>query len=136
MMANVARAARAKGTAMRFTNPLVLSTDVAAATAFYRDAMGLTVVEDYGNFVMFEGGFALHDRNAWLGYTFDAIPPEEHEPPHGVPLYFVSDDLDKDFARLASVANVVHPIKTEHWGQRVFRFRDPDGHLVEIGDPQ
>ena len=59
-----------------------------------------------------------------------------YEPPHGVPLYFVSDDLDKDFARLASVANVVHPIKTEHWGQRVFRFRDPDGHLVEIGDPQ
>jgi catechol 2,3-dioxygenase-like lactoylglutathione lyase family enzyme len=121
---------------MRFINPLVLSTDVAAATAFYRDAMGLAVVEDHGNFVMFEGGFALHDRDAWFGYTFDAIPPEEHEPPHGVPLYFVSDDLDKDFARLASVASIVHPIKTEFWGQRVFRFRDPDGHLVEIGDPQ
>lgn len=29
----------------------------------------------------------------------------------------------------------LHEIKTEPWGQRTCRFYDPDGHLIEIGEP-
>jgi hypothetical protein len=28
----------------------------------------------------------------------------------------------------------VHDIQEQPWGQRVARLRDPDGHLVEIGE--
>ena len=43
---------------------------------------------------------------------------------------------EEDFARLAGLARIVHPIRTEPWGQRVFRLLDPDGHIVEVGEPQ
>ena len=28
----------------------------------------------------------------------------------------------------------VHPIKEHAWGQRVVRFFDPDGHIIEVGE--
>ena len=29
---------------------------------------------------------------------------------------------------------LVHPLKEHAWGQRVVRFYDPDGHMIEVGD--
>jgi hypothetical protein len=29
----------------------------------------------------------------------------------------------------------LHQINEEPWGQRTIRFFDPDGHLIEIGEP-
>jgi hypothetical protein len=29
----------------------------------------------------------------------------------------------------------VHPLREHPWGQRVFRLYDPDGHIVELGEP-
>ncbi len=49
-------------------------------------------------------------------------------------LYFESDDLDAAFALVASKAPIIHPIKIQDWGGRVFRIYDPDGHIVEIGE--
>lgn len=31
---------------------------------------------------------------------------------------------------------LIHPLRREPWGQRVFRFHDPDGHIVKISEPQ
>ncbi len=28
----------------------------------------------------------------------------------------------------------IHPLKEHRWGQRVVRFYDPDGHIVEVGE--
>lgn len=28
----------------------------------------------------------------------------------------------------------VHPLKEHRWGQRVVRFYDPDGHIIEVGE--
>ncbi|WP_424540407.1 hypothetical protein [Sinorhizobium medicae] len=28
------------------------------------------------------------------------------------------------------------PIERQAWGQRVFRFYDPDEHAIEVGEPQ
>ncbi|MBQ8137428.1 MAG: glyoxalase, partial [Clostridia bacterium] len=28
----------------------------------------------------------------------------------------------------------VHPPVTHRWGQRVVRFYDPDGHIIEVGE--
>jgi hypothetical protein len=30
---------------------------------------------------------------------------------------------------------VVHPLREQPWGQRVLRVYDPDGHIVEVGEP-
>ena len=122
--------------ALRFINPLPFVADLDRARHFYRDVLGLRILEDEGGFIRFDGGFALHDGAA-LHQTIFGQPPEPA--PFGranLVLYFEDADLDAAFARLAPQVDLIHPIQRQSWGQRVFRFHDPDGHIVEIGEPQ
>ena len=59
------------------------------------------------------------------------MPGREH-----FELYFETAELDAVWQRLTSEGlPVVHEIRTQPWGQRCFRVRDPEGYLVEIGEP-
>ena len=49
--------------------------------------------------------------------------------------YFEDDDIDACFARIKDRVELIHPIVKQAWGQRVFRFYDPDGHAIEVGEP-
>ena len=117
---------------------IVLVSDVPRSQAFYRDVLGLTVEQDHGTIVTFEGGFSIHDGPNLLGKTYKkpgAFPrePQGHD---NIDIYFETDDLEGAFRAVTdSGADVIHPIETQEWGQRVFRFHDPDRHIVEIGDP-
>ena len=51
---------------MRFVNPIVFVNDIAVAKAFYADVVGLDVIEDHGDFVLFSGHFALHAGDALI----------------------------------------------------------------------
>lgn len=123
---------------MRFVNPIPFVKDVRRSTAFYRDDLGLAVVEDHGDFVMFEGNFTIHDgaalaRTVW-GEQADAAPPGDYGC-RNLLLYFEDNDIDGCFARLRDKVRLIHEPARQAWGQRVFRFYDPDGHVVEIGEP-
>jgi len=50
-------------------------------------------------------------------------------------LYFETEDID-GAARKFMSQNIefLHHLKTEPWGQKTFRFFDPDHHLIEIGE--
>jgi uncharacterized Zn finger protein len=51
-------------------------------------------------------------------------------------LYFETEDLDAIWTRLSNASvEVVHPVHEQPWGQRVIRVYDPDGHIVEVGEP-
>jgi hypothetical protein len=51
-------------------------------------------------------------------------------------LYFEAVDLDAVWSRLTDAGvTMVHPIREHPWGQNVFRVYDPDGHIVEVGEP-
>lgn len=122
---------------MRFVNPIPFVRDIRAATAFYRDVIGLAVMADHGNFVLFEGHFALHEgtsliRDVW-GDEF--APTIRGFGRRNLLLYFEDDDIDACFARLKDCVALIHPLRQQPWGQRVFRFYDLDGHAVEIGEP-
>jgi predicted enzyme related to lactoylglutathione lyase len=121
--------------APRFVNPLPFVADSRAALAFYRDVVGLAVVEDKGDFVRFEDGFALHDGASLLRQAFGTEPDGTPFGRANLVLYFETDDLEAAHARIAAQAAMIHPIRRMSWGGRVFRFRDPDGHIVEMGEP-
>jgi uncharacterized glyoxalase superfamily protein PhnB len=69
--------------------------------------------------------------------VFGAAPDEGG--PYGrrnLVLYFEDDDIEAAFGRVVGRVDLIHAIQVQAWGQRVFRFYDPDGHIVEIGEPQ
>lgn len=51
-------------------------------------------------------------------------------------LYFEEDDFDKFLSKLDNIKdiNYVHSVMKHTWGQRVVRFYDPDGHIIEVGE--
>lgn len=122
---------------MKFVNPLPFVADIACSKRFYSDLLGLKITQDHWNFVQFEDGFALHDGAALHETIFSekARTPSPYGRKNLV-LYFEVEDIDAVFSRLADLVELIHPIKRETWGQRVFRFYDPDRHIIEIGEPQ
>lgn len=122
---------------MRFVNPIPFVSNIERSKAFYRDVMGLKILSDFGNFVLFETGFAIHDgksleQTVWKT-SADALEPYGRR---NILLYFEHDDVDAAFEKIAPHVELIHPVERQEWGQRVFRFYDPDGHAVEIGEPQ
>lgn len=94
-------------------------------------------VEDFGNFVLFETGFAIHEgpaleRTVWR----QASATQEPYGRANLLLYFEHEDVDAAFSAIAPHVTLIHPVEEQAWGQRVFRFYDPDGHAVEVGEPQ
>ena len=118
---------------------IVFVGDVPRSTAFYRDVLGQPVSEDHGTVVMFEHGFEIHDGVNLLEKTYKK-PGGFANGPQGkqnFDIYFEADDLEEAYRTVcAAGVDVIHPIEVQDWGQRVFRFHDPDGHIVEIGDAE
>ena len=122
---------------MKFINPLPFVTDIDRAKRFYSDILQMRILEDHGAFVRFESGFALHEGAALHQTVFGTVPAAGNAP-YGrcnLVLYFEDEDIDAVFERISGQVQLIHGIETQAWGQRVFRFFDPDGHIVEIGEP-
>lgn len=121
---------------MKFVNPLPFVSDIDRAKRFYADVLQLVILEDHGAFVRFDNGFALHDGQALHRTVFGEAP--RGNDPYGrrnLVLYFEDEDIDALFRHIAHRVALIHGIERQSWGQRVFRFFDPDGHIVEIGEP-
>ena len=121
---------------MRFVNPIPFVRDISLSREFYRDRLGLKILEDLGNFILFEGGFAIHEGRSLEQTVWRSL--SDTDEPYGrrnVLLYFEHDDVDAAFQTIAPHVELIHPVERQAWGQRVFRFYDPDGHAIEIGEP-
>lgn len=121
---------------MRFVNPIPFVGDIDRSKAFYRDRLGLRILRDFGSFVLFEGGFAIHEGRALEETVWQT--PSKAEEPYGrrnLLLYFEHEDVDAAFRDIAPHVELIHPVQRQAWGQQVFRFYDPDGHAIEIGEP-
>lgn len=117
---------------MKFSCPLYAVHSMAAARNFYETVLHQKLALDFGANVTYEGGFALQEGFSELvGFPEGRIQYRSHDGE----LYFETETLDEDVAGLQK-ANVefLHGVKEYPWGQRVTRFFDPDGHIVELGE--
>lgn len=122
---------------VRFINPVVLVKDIGVSTEFYTGVLKLKIVQDSGPFVLFEDHFSIHQAHELL-LNAKGEDTSRAKPSLGsdnVLLYFEVADLDELFNEIKDKVELIHPILRQEWGQRVFRFYDPDRHLVEIGEP-
>ncbi len=127
--------------AITYQSAVIMVQDIAASRAFYEGVLEQEVCMDFGANVSFAGGaLALWqaDRAHEIVFGAPAAPAASGEPAAQgeVELYFETDDLAAAVERLRQAgAPFVHPVRDQPWGQRVVRVRDPDGHIVEVGEP-
>jgi catechol 2,3-dioxygenase-like lactoylglutathione lyase family enzyme len=119
---------------IRFRHSIALVRDMEESKHFYRDVLGLAIVQDFETFVLFQNDFAIHRADLFYEYI--------NKPYHGekmghdnVDFYLTTTDLDNVRDKLKdNQVMFIHDIKQMACGEKVIRVYDPDGHILEIGD--
>lgn len=114
--------------------PVLMSKDVAAAAAFYRDVIGFESTFESDWYVSMRlGQFEL----AVLAYDHETVPEGYRTPPRGVIVNLEVDDVDAVHDRLTSRFGLepLLAIRDESFGQRHFIVAAPDGVLLDVIQP-
>lgn len=119
---------------MKLKNVLIVVKDIEQSKRFYHDLFGLDVILDNDGNVILTEGLVLQDEQLWKHFLGKDILWENNS----CELYFEEKDIEafvQKLERLYPSTNYVNRLMTHHWGQKVVRFYDPDGNLIEVGTP-
>ena len=121
---------------MHFKGPLLVTGDMEKARRFYSEVLGLETEHDFGANVTLTGGIFLQTKESWRKFT-GKPDGEIIFYNNDAELYFEEEDFDGFVEKLRDLPSIryVHPVFVHRWGQRVLRLYDPDGHIVEVGEP-
>ena len=119
---------------MKLKNVLIVVKDIELSRQFYHVLFGLDLVLDNdGNMILTEG-LVLQDEKIWKEFLGCEIVPRNN----AAELYFEEIDIEGFVQKLEKYypgVRYVNKLMTHSWGQRVVRFYDPDGNLIEVGTP-
>ena len=119
---------------MKLKNILIVVKDIEKSKQFYHDLFGLNVVLDNdGNMILTEG-LVLQDEKIWKSFLGRDILPQNN----ACELYFEEKNIEKFIEKLEKLypsIQYVNRLMTHSWGQKVIRFYDLDGNLIEVGTP-
>ena len=121
---------------LKFVCPLIVVEDITRSRHFYEHVLGQQVKFDFGEDVQFTGDFSIHLKAHYQRLLGEparyAVVPKAHNGE----LYFESDEIEivQDQLKRDSV-EFIHELHEQPWGQRAMRIYDPDGHIIEIGEP-
>jgi len=116
---------------------VIFVRDIAASRHFYEKLLGQEVEMDHGSSLTFRSGFALWQ----IDHAFQVIYERETNIPqplggHNCELHFETAHAKVASVRLSEASvEFVHPLREMPWGKRIFRVRDPDAHIVAVGEP-
>lgn len=119
---------------LKFDSPLIVVSDMDRSRHFYEQLLGQKVKFDFGQNVPFEG-FSIHLKSHFQSLLGNVAQYPVTQKAHWGELYFETDELHPIYERLSEAGvEFIHPICEQPWGQRVMRFYDPDGHIIEVGE--
>ena len=119
---------------MKLKNILIVVKDIEKSKQFYHDLFGLdTVVNNDGNMILTEG-LVLQDEKIWKNFLGKDVILQSNS----CELYFEEPNLEafvEKLERLYPDIQYVNRLMAHSWGQKVVRFYDLDGNLIEVGTP-
>lgn len=118
---------------MKYVCTVISVADINAARKFYEDLFGLEVFQDYGRNIAFTCGLALQQDFDWLvNLPRDRILNKSNN----MEICFEEQDFDGFLDKLKKYPNIecLGEVIEHSWGQRVIRFYDLDGHIIEVGE--
>ena len=119
---------------MRLRNVLIVVSDIEKSKKFYKELFGLNVVLDQEGNVILTEGLVLQDAKIWESFLQKDIAWKNH----ATELYFEESDIEgfaKKLKNYSETIEYVNPLMEHSWGQKVIRFYDLDGNLIEVGTP-
>jgi catechol 2,3-dioxygenase-like lactoylglutathione lyase family enzyme len=119
-----------------FYNTIVFVKDIEKSKKFYTDVIGLKIIEDCKTIIFFDNHFTIHNGNNLLSTVFKRSPFFNFSKgKKNIEIYFETDDIEASYQTIVrNKVKIIHGIERQAWGQNVFRFYDPDKHILEIGE--
>lgn len=120
---------------MQFVSVRVISDDVARLAGFYEKVTGIDARWRSEQFAEIAGPsctLAIGSAETMTLFGAGAAVPESNRT---AILEFRVEDVDREYERLADLAEIVQKPTTMPWGNRSLLFRDPDGNLVNYFTP-
>lgn len=114
-------------------NLLLIVENLKKSSQFYMNYFNQRILFHFGSAITFESGLTLQTKD-----SFSSLIGKKNrikQKPFNCALYFEEKDLELLRNTLKRKVEWVHDIEEQPWGQRVFRLLDPDGHLIEVGEP-
>ena len=119
---------------MKLKNILIAVNDIERSKTFYKDLFGLDpILEQEGNVILTEG-LVLQDSSIWKGTLGREVISQNN----AFELYFEEIDMETFVKRLEECGEEIRyvtPLTELPWGQKLVRFYDPDGNLIEVRSP-
>lgn len=119
---------------MKLRNILIVVSDIEKSKQFYHDLFGLEMVLDSEGTMILTEGLVLQDKKIWENFLRKDIIPKNNS----CELYFEEQNIEAFIEKLENLypgVQYVNRLMTHSWGQKVVRFYDPDGNLIEVGTP-
>ncbi len=115
---------------MKLKNVLIVVKDIEKSKQFYHNLFGLNMVLDNdGNMILTEG-LVLQEEKIWKSFLGKEIIPKSNS----CELYFEERDIEAFVQKLEKLypsVQYVNKLMIHSWGQKVVRFYDLDGNLIE-----
>ena len=119
---------------MKLKNILIVVKDIEKARQFYHDLFGLEMLTDNNGNMILTDGLVLQEETYWKEFLKRDIISQNNS----CELYFEEADIEgfvEKLERLYPDIRYVNRLMTHSWGQKVIRFYDLDGNLIEVGTP-
>lgn len=119
---------------MKLKSMLIVVEDIDRSFRFYHDLFGFELVQDNDGNMILSGGLVLQAKKYWEGFVKEDIISRNNSSE----LYFEEEDIEGFVNRLEELypdIEYVNRLMRHSWGQRVVRFYDLDGNLIEVGTP-
>lgn len=119
---------------MKLKNILIAVSDMERSIKFYKELFGLQVILNQDGNVIMSEGLVLQDSKIWQQFLDRELLPRNNMSE----LYFEERDIEGFIKKLNESdfeIEYVNELMTHSWGQKVVRFYDPDGNLIEVGTP-
>lgn len=119
---------------MKLRNILIVVREIERAKKFYHDLFGLKVILDNEGNVILTEGLVLQEEKVWKSFLKEEVIFKNH----ATELYFEEKEIETFVEKLESLypqIQYVNKLMVHSWGQKVVRFYDLDGNLIEVGTP-
>lgn len=121
---------------MKHVDTIILVEDIEVSKEFYINMIGLEILCDWGNMVVFKDRFSIHQANKLMPeQEINKLIHNGKQGYNNIDIYFEVENIEEEYNKIISKGvKLIHGIIELPW-QKIFRIYDPDNHIIEIGGP-
>ena len=119
---------------MEYKSTLIVVKDIYKSYKYYHDLFGFELISDNDGNMVLTNGLVLQSESYWKEFIQKDVIYQNNSGE----LYFEESNIEEFVKKLETLypkTIYVNKLMVHSWGQKVVRFYDLDGNLIEVGTP-